>query len=708
MHDSRNAGAAPGQPTRRQAIAALAGAALGAGGLKGGYLVDDPLLASLDLERPDMAAVRQALDRADPDGARAALARHLRERPAPRWHFDPGSPPANCGPDERAEADRALKHVFEVGGIRHAFAGPIDWALNPTTRPGSPDPPDHEWTWQFNRHGAWDALARAYTATRDPRYARELVAEMLDWVHANPAPEGAAQQGPFSRWRTIEAGIRMFSAWPEAYHRLLRHPDVFPDDALLTMVDCMRRHAAYLDAHPTGGNWLCMEANGQFHVAALFPELRDAARWRESALTRLRREVDAQVYPDGAQIELTPGYHNVSLSNFVGTLALARLNDIPLPDGYQAGLERMFAVNLRVMSPDRDLPQLNDSWSVDVRPILRQGVGLFPAHRDWAWVASDGRDGERPSETSCLLPWAGWAVMRSGWGRDARYMIVDAGPFGYGHQHEDKLSFVLHAFGARLVFDAGSYAYDASDMRRYALSARGHNVVHVDSREQNRRPGPRERFVAREPFPLTWSTTDDYDYLQASFGALPEERWGPERLANVVHTRCVLFVKPDYWVVADTLAASDGEEHLYECTFHLDAEEAPVEAASLAARLRGAAAEMAVIPLAREGLRAAVIVGRREPTLQGWLPLRHNERGASPRPCLVYSRRAAGTTRFVTVFSPAPRGGGPAVRAVRPATPRPGEALRAAIVTGSGEHAFALLETGGALHEAAGRRFGPA
>jgi hypothetical protein len=144
----------------------------------------------------------------------------------------------------------------------------------------------------------------------------------------------------------LEAGIRMSREWPEIYHRLLRSPDVFPDDVLLAMVDTMRRHADYLDAFPSaGGNWLTMEANGEFHVGALFPEFRDAPRWREKALERLRREINAQVYPDGAQIELTPGYHNVALVNFVGALRLARRNDVPLPPGYQEGLEKMYALN---------------------------------------------------------------------------------------------------------------------------------------------------------------------------------------------------------------------------------------------------------------------------------------------------------------------------------------------------------------------------
>ena len=48
-----------------------------------------------------------------------------------------------------------------------------------------------------------------------------------------------------------------------------------------------------------------------------------------------------------------------------------------------------------------------------------------------------------PTETSHAFPYSGHYVMRSGWDKDATYLLFDAGPFGAGHQHEDKLHFVL-------------------------------------------------------------------------------------------------------------------------------------------------------------------------------------------------------------------------------------------------------------------------
>jgi len=90
----------------------------------------------------------------------------------------------------------------------------------------------------------------------------------------------------------------------EAYHLFLTSPS-FTDDAIIDMLKSFIEHARHLMRWPTSGNWLAMEANGLMHIGVMFPELREAAEWRSTATKRLYAELDRQVYPDGAQIELT-------------------------------------------------------------------------------------------------------------------------------------------------------------------------------------------------------------------------------------------------------------------------------------------------------------------------------------------------------------------------------------------------------------------
>lgn len=652
-------------------------AGLGVGGeeaqVQGPRLSEETFFAEVvNLSLPELQEVRTAVERKDWPAARRAYVAYLKRREKPRWFFDwrakpkPEERPQN--PDTRT-ADDALRHRFTIGGIPHQFGEEIDWAYNPTTQPASPHPQDNEWTWQFNRHGFWVSLGRAYWDTGQERYAEEFVRQMVDWVRKNPVPLQGADQRPFSRWRTIEAGIRMAHTWPYAFFYCLSSP-AFTEEAIVTMVRSMVEHARYLMAHPTGGNWLTMEMNGLYHVGALFPELKEAEVWRTFAAQRLRQELEAQVYPDGAQFELTPGYHNVALANFVGLVRIAQLNGYPLPEGYLENLERMYAYNLWLMTPDRDIPPFNDSWRADVPRILREGHEYFPHRQDFLWVATEGKEGRPPEHTSHAFPYAGFLVQRSDWSREARYLILDAGPFGAGHQHEDKLSFMLMAYGKRFVVDAGSYAYDASQWRRYVLSPYGHNLVFVDGLGQHR-SGARETYITKGPVPFFWRTAEGYDYAQASYGS-EHEGWGPQRRWLATHTRRVLFVKEgpgrDFWVIADTLEPRDdpANAHRYESVFHLDVPKVWVDEARKAVLTQvPGGPNLGIFPLPTEGLQVRIIEGQEEPFVQGWLPLGHGIRGVRPIPTPTFVLEGPGIQHFLYVFYPVPQGEVPAVEVRR-------------------------------------------
>jgi len=621
----------------------------------GPRLSDAEFFAALDLGLPALSAVQAAVAADDWPAARRAFAQYLRQRTTPRWHVEPQQRPRHAsrpaGVDTRA-ADRVVAHELTSCGIAHQFGPDIDWSINPTPLRYP------EWTWQLSRHAIWVSLARAYWATGDETYAREFTAQLRDWISDNPVPVNASGNHVGSRWRTIEAGIRMLGNWPDCFFHFLSSPS-FDDDAVVLMVTSMLEHARHLMAHPTGNNWLAMEMNGLFHVGALFPEFTEARLWRETAAGRLYEEMAIQVYPDGAQVELAPGYHGVSLGCFQGTLKLAELNGIALPGDYAERFEKMIDVYQKLAMPDGLFPALNDSGWGDCRRPLRAGAERFPQRQDWLWVGSSGQEGQAPAFTSVAFPYAGWAVMRSGWGPEDLYLHFEYGPFGAAHQHEDKLSLVMHAHGRRLLTEGGVYAYDSSPWRRYVLSTRAHNTIMVDGLEQHRR-GQRETFLSPEPLPNRWITTAQFDFAEGWF----DEGYGPDRDRTVTHRRAVLFVKPDLWLVVDRLSPTDAASHRYEAIFHMDADEADVLEAPLAVCSRGTdQPRVAIVPLAPSGLTAAVVKGQEEPAVQGWVPAG----GYAMRPIAtpIFSISAPGTVLLPWLIVPLRAGQALPIRAVR-------------------------------------------
>ncbi len=161
---------------------------------------------------------------------------------------------------------------------------------------------------------------------------------------------------------------------------------------------------------------------------------------------------------------------------------------------------------------------------------MRQGAELFPARQDFEYLASGGSSGTPPKWTSTAMPYAGWYVLRSGWTPKDRYLLFEAGPFGKGHQHEDKLNLIVHDRGRTIVTEAGNYAYDSSAWRSYALSTRAHNTVIVDGREQNRRRKP-ETYVVWQPQANRFFFEDWLDYAEGTYN----DGYGPQGEVDVAH-----------------------------------------------------------------------------------------------------------------------------------------------------------------------------
>lgn len=542
-------------------------------------------------------------------------------------------------PPVAASADRILQHFY--GGY---FLGEdIDWTSNKydLSEPAF----TREWTYGLNRFRHWRTLGQAYWATGDERYAKEWIAQMRDWIEDNPWPLFSTGNSTLT-WRTIEAGIRTSGSWPDALCYFLGSPSLKPDDLVMFLKSWIE-HARHLMRITTeypehGGNWVTMECNGLGHLGILMPECRDASLWLQTAVDRLSLELDRQVYPDGAQKELTTGYHQVALRNFVDLYKIAHHNGMALDESYLARLEKMYEYNLKAMTPENRLPPLNDAGYTQVSGALEEGIALFDRD-DFRWAVSGGVQGEAPNYTSVAFPYAGQYVMRSGWSDDDLYLLFESGPYGIGHQHEDKLSMFAYAYGRVLLTEAGTYSYDRSKYRRYVLGTWAHNTVLVDGGQQ-RRGGLRDTYETDAPLENLWIHNDVFDAADGLY----ESGYGPKRDTSITHERTVVFIRPDYWVVVDRLHTQ--EPHDYDILWHLNNTAAAQDPKTLAAWGTGdGVANLMVTPAVTTGLDLEIVVGRDDPVL-GFAPAKNKK----PIPVLNYKLSASGPVTLVWALTPYP------------------------------------------------------
>ena len=630
-------------------------------GPKFGQLMSDvELFANLNLDLPSMAEVKRAVSAGDYAAAKKALAANFRNRPSPVWSVDWRQPEfrttkRKLTADPRVE--KVMQHKFDFtkgpGLVGTLDFGPkIDWTANPTTGEAR----THLWNESLNRHFHFRLLAESYWRTGQDKYAREIADQIMDWIASNPPVQGVNGNGMKNgceAWQTLTTSIRLSDVWPNAIYRCLGSP-AFTDEVICAIYKTVCQQARHLMRWPSGGNWLTSESNGLFIGGMLFPEFKEAPEWRRTGLARLYKQLDDEVYPDGEEYELAAGYNDWVVAEFAGIIEQADRNGLraEIPADFLAKMEKMFNYLCLAAMPNDAIPGLNDSGNTDVRKLLETGFKLFPKRTDFQFIATAGKAGRAPAETSHAFPWCGHYVMRSGWDKDATYLLFDAGPFGYGHQHEDKLHFVLWSTGRQLVLDPGNFSYDQSRWRKYVLSSAGHNTVLVDGQGQQRR-GKKETYFWPRPWTTPvppqndalWKSTPDFDYASGVYTS----GYGAHNEIAVIHRRQILFLKTEkLFVIYDTLTPQDQREHSYEALFHLDATNAVVDPATKIIRsVNKDAANVAIIPATSSGFDASIVKGKTDEPVQGWSngPWR-------AIPTAIYHKTVAGVAHFCFALEP--------------------------------------------------------
>ena len=562
----------------------------------------------------------------------------------------------------RRSAEAIMDYRLSACGVPHHFKDhKIDWTFNPTYNGY------REWPWQLGRQKFFTTLAEYYVKLGHDERAAATWRDMVSgWIEQAPPPPDGTPHGRPVTWRTLDAGLRV-TGWCSQIHAFAKSPSL-SDEFIVRFFRSVRDHGHRLEKPLSLNNWRIMELNGLLHVAMLFPFLSEASAWRASALAEFEAQLAAQVYPDGFQFELSPGYHGVIPNDYSSIIRLFRLCGEEPPVFVRSGIEKSYDTYPRLSRPDRLLPAVNDSNLVDLKREMERAVKLYPERGDFRWFATDGAEGHAPEYLSYAFPYAGAVVFRSSWERDAVWGYMDCSPFGRGHQHEDKLNFLMSAYGKNMIVEPGNYAYDTSEMRKYVVSTRAHNTILVDGREQFTRrtykwePGDIAKKAGYES-----SFGGDVEFARASFTAgygfsadvtsayfhQQGERVPPNDMT--VHSRSVVFFKNvpglgPFFIVVDRLEAPDARERTYDSLWHLETSELKIGRAGFVADFGGGVGLAAAF--SDSAAKIVDMKGSKSP-YQGWMPINppgpHEHR---PIPTPVLKGRFSRARRIVGVFYP--------------------------------------------------------
>jgi hypothetical protein len=631
-------------------------------------------------------------------GEDAAL-RAIRERLPARFFAGAAQPDIAATLDERCPgacrqiveaAEGLLQHRFDLLGYRDlSFGDPIDWHLDPVWKRRAPlvhwsrldalDTAivgDSKIVWELNRHQWLVRLAQAWQVTGDVRYAAACMDAMDRWRAANPAGRGI-------NWASsLEVAFRLMSwCWVVM---LIRNAPVMTNAWATGFVTAMWQHAThisrYLSYYSSPNTHLTGEALGLFHAGILLSECRDAGHWREVATRVLLAECRRQLTPDGIHFEQSTCYQRYTADTYLTLIALAHRNGLGLPHELMERTAQVLDVLVAVRRPDGAIPPIGDGDGGELLPLVDRDPGdcrgtfavaaAVLSRADFAWAAEGatpellwllGRQGLNAFDAlapappggdsaSRLFP-SGYAVMRSGWERDAHQLIADVGPLGCptssGHGHADLLAVQCSIFGEACLVDAGTYCYTAEPRwRDYFRGTAAHSTVRVDRLDQAEPAGPFRWHQRPRARLRTWHSNPGADVIDADHD-------GYLRLDDPVSCRRrIVFVKPDYWLIVDDVDGAD--RHTIEQTFQFAAGVHIATAPGGWLRIETPGARVLwMFASASTPVETALSSGEEAP-IRGWTSSDYGRR--EPAPALVFTAEASLPWRILTLLVPDPGG----------------------------------------------------
>lgn len=451
-------------------------------------------------------------------------------------------------------ADNALEHrFFSMGAYPSYFYGKdIDWTYWPVH--------DNELRWQLHRHKWFIPLGNAYRCSGDEKYAKAWVYQFDDWMKKNPYPSVGDKYIPSHKdsglnpkdllkngdenaqfaWRPLETSGRLVTLY-KTFNLMSPSNYITPDfmERFFISYDLHAEHVMHNFSKE--GNHLLMEAEYLIFAGCNFPELKRAENWRKKGIEIMKEQLDVQVYDDGVQYELDPGYHIGTVHSFTHAyyLALEKGFEKEFPSSYMQKVERMMEFTMNLIMPDYSIPMFSDAGKSSpeyYKNLFKKWSEIFPNNKAFLYFATNLEEGQKPDYNSKAFTKGGFYIFRNGWDASSTAMVLKAGPPARWHNQPDNGTFDLFLNGRNFFSDSGRYIYGGDSLvlaqRNWFRQTRVHNTLTLNSKN----------IETTDSKCLLWDTSNpNYELLVTE----------NQSYKNLKHRRTVFFVNKTFFVIID-------------------------------------------------------------------------------------------------------------------------------------------------------------
>lgn len=515
----------------------------------------------------------------------AALAAYYRKAFAERFYYDWHTVPerfelyANSFPEAEANhLERANDHMTKFKSssawllpFNYQNGGKVDaYALRHLAR----------------QHKMVDIAFTYFYNNKDPKYIRYFTDQMQS---LNAALDNNA-------YETIKNGNGVYEAFRSGYrilnwleiHNLFLGEKAYTDKDQLNTIATLLQHAENLyetNATFTDGNHQTRGMSALAMLAILLRDFEGTDKWYERAMTRLNEHLSQEINPDGFQFERSVHYHMSDIETYYFVYQLAKISNITIDKSVEDKLKSLFTSLAKISYPDKSAPVLQDdtnepwaekntiSGTMSLGYVLYEDptVGYFAQDlidSNMYWFLSKQQleslkqiEKKKPAFESVTLPETAYYIMREGWNKNDKMMIISNGVdvLKPDHQHGDILGIQAVANG-QVILPNYQVRYSLTDFDFFKNSM-VKNVALVDNELQGKEWTSNEggsgfgKFK-KLPLPTTisWESNPQFDLFVGSHDGFDN--------VGVKYSRQVIYLKDDLWIVKDNFYSK--EKHTYK------------------------------------------------------------------------------------------------------------------------------------------------
>ncbi|WP_298367472.1 heparinase II/III family protein [uncultured Lutibacter sp.] len=387
-------------------------------------------------------------------------------------------------------------------------------------------------------------------------------------------------------YEAFRSGYRVLN-WLQIHNMFLSQESYSNEDQLKTIATLLQ-HGAHLYLNNQkfhAGNHQTRGLSALAMISILLRDFNETEVWYEHSMNLLAEHLQKEINEDGFQFERSVHYHMSDIGNFYYVYALAKKSNLHVKPVWEQKLKSLFTTLTKIAYPNKFAPVLQDDTDIpwaernDISEALTLGYLLFEdpelgyfsnevVDPKMFWYVNEFQlqrlqniDKKQPRFKSLNFPQTHYYVMRQGWEKNDKMMIISAGVDKYkpDHQHGDILGLQAMA-NEQVILPNYQVRYSLKDLELFKNSM-VKNVALVDNELQGKHYASNKggsgfgKFRALpKPETVAWKTSDKLDLFVGHHNGFEN--------VGVDYSRQVIYVKDDFWIVKDNF--SSGENHNYK------------------------------------------------------------------------------------------------------------------------------------------------